>query len=425
MNTHSTSAGRKRQRRVLTPNREDLEEKRLSEPRPKVRRAESRGRTEGRKRQADLLRQERAKRLRLRGLCEELGRTVRRRRRLVSFYLQAKQYRCEAEAATRTARRYGLSESSVRRWAGIYKKRGMAGLAPPLPVMRCTRIQTPWHLQVLVASLRRLYGWNEKRLAAELEQRAIAHIGHSTVGRIFRHFHLPTRTYHPCAKRHGICQQRYEKEQVNVQWHLDFTQVMRDNGQTEVVGALVDDASRYCLWCGVLADQKAQTALRLIVQVLDDYTTHPQGIVTDNGRAFISVHCGVPTAFGLGLKERGITHRLTSFYYPEGNGKVEAFIKIVKHEGIPHPPVSLHELQERLTAFQTYYNFYRLHGSLGWQTPASRYWGLTSPRHHGLAGIPELPPALFQAFPPATNFVPPSTDIAALRRHLALVTLNS
>ncbi len=68
----------------------------------------------------------------------------------------------------------------------------------------------PLDIQFLVVALRRLVGWNEKRMAQELAKRGIAHLSHTTVGRIFARYHLPTRTYHSRARCDGLPKGRYE-----------------------------------------------------------------------------------------------------------------------------------------------------------------------------------------------------------------------
>ena len=52
---------------------------------------------------------------------------------------------------------------------------------------------------------------------------------------------------------------------------------------------------------------------------------------------------------------------------------------------------SVAELQIALNDFLVYYNYYRLHSSLGWQAPATRFTGRLV-RVHGLAGILGLEP---------------------------------
>ena len=52
---------------------------------------------------------------------------------------------------------------------------------------------------------------------------------------------------------------------------------------------------------------------------------------------------------------------------------------------------SLEQLQSALDRYLVYYNNYRLHSGLGWQTPASRYTGCAI-SVTGLAQIPGLEP---------------------------------
>ncbi len=51
----------------------------------------------------------------------------------------------------------------------------------------------------------------------------------------------------------------------------------------------------------------------------------PEELVSDNGRAFTSVYEDTQTRFEQVLQQTGIRHRLITPYYPEGNGKAEAF----------------------------------------------------------------------------------------------------
>ena len=90
---------------------------------------------------------------------------------------------------------------------------------------------------------------------------------------------------------------------------------------------------------------------------------------------------------------------------------MEAFIKIVKRECLKHPFASLEELKQTLAKFVTYYNRFRLHSSLGYQTPVSRFLGVECIQDHGLAGIPGLPKDLSDLFPPAKPVHLPSVNL--------------
>jgi transposase InsO family protein len=336
----------------------------------------SRGHTHWLKREADRLRQARRKRLRHLRLPALLGEIVRWRLQAVRYYTHWREHGSEAAAAQRCATKHQISVHTVRRWARLYRQAGIAALLPkpPGPVSAAQRIS--WQTAQLVVALRRLLGWNEKRLAAELAQRGLAHIGHTSVGRIFRRYHLATRTYHSLAQCDGIPKRRYEKVMPNQQWHMDFAETTLTDGRRVNWVVLLDDHSRFCLCCRTVADLTAATALAVVEDACHTFG-RPQEVVTDNGRAFASLYVGVPTQFGIGLRHYGIRHRRSTLYYPEGNGKAEALVKIVKHEGLRQALATPAELEAALAAFSAYYNYYRLHGSLAWQGPGHTLWRLS------------------------------------------------
>ncbi len=400
MPTNPTTGEKKRGRPLLSPNgvRQELQgQKKLKEKQQRI--IHSRGRTERRKREKDRLRRKREKWLRRQRLREELGKTVRRRVKAVNYYRHWREHFEEGEAALRAAQKYAISQSTVRNWDRAYRIGGLAALLPkkpgPLNGSQIIRLE----IQFLVVALRRLLGWNEKRMAAELRQRGLAQLSHTSVGRIFKRYALPTRTYHTKARCDGVPKGRYEKTRPNQQWHVDFAEVRLEDGTPVRLIALLDDFSRYCLRCQVVSNLTADTAIQTVQAAWQEFGL-PDEIVSDNGTAFTSVHPGIPTDFGLRLRQKGIVHHLISPYWPEGNGKAEAFIKILKQECLNHPFPSLADLNQALAEFVVFYNHFRLHGALGFQTPVSRFLSVASVQNHGLAGIPALPPDLLFAFPP-------------------------
>jgi len=423
---NSTPKRQKRGRKPLSPNSVDRELAREAKKQHQAKRCPdgSRGRTEWIKREADRLRQGRRKYLRRLGLPARLGKTVRWRAKAVRYYEHWRQHGTEAAAVSRCATKYGVSVATIRRWACLYRKGGLTALLPKRPGPRDSDQQISLSTRYLVVALRRLYGWNEKRIAAELKQRGLAQISHTSVGRIFKRYYLATRTYHTLAKCDGIPKQRYEKSRINQQWHMDFAETTLMDGTRLTFVVLLDDHSRFCLYCQLIPDMSQQTAITVMEQALKTFGP-PEELITDNGRAFMSVYINIPTAFGIFLKHRNIRHLHTSPYYPEGNGKAEAFVKIVKHECLRQRFATRDQVENALAAFVTYYNFYRLHGSLAFQTPASRYCACKTPINHGLFGIPTLPQALRQAYPPAPDYSDLVTDWPTIKRRLALVPITS
>ena len=416
---------RKPGRKPLSPNGLDKEMKRDNNRRHRKKRKakSSRRRTEMHKRRQDKLRRERRKQLRHRRLQESLGQTVRRRLKAVRKYRQRHRDLSEAEAAQRTAIQYGVSTSTIRNWDRLYRKGGLEALKPKPPGPKDVPFVVPLEIQFLIVALRRLLGWNEKRIAKELEQRGIAKVSHTTVGRIFARYHLPTRTYHSKARCDGIPKKRCEKKMPNQQWHIDFAETRLEDGTRVVIVVLIDDYSRYCLCCAVVLDMTADTAIEIVMVAWQSFGL-PAEIVSDNGRAFTSVYEDIPTTFGEVLQRKGIRHWLITPYYPEGNGKAEAFVKIVKRECLKHPFATLEELKQALAEFVTYYNHFRLHSSLGYQTPVSRYLGVKSIENHGLAGIPGLPQELVDEFPPSQPVEVLPVNIRTVKQRFALVPVG-
>ena len=143
----------------------------------------------------------------------------------------------------------------------------------------------------------------------------------------------------------------------------------------------------------------------------------PTELVSDNGTEFASVWEESLTEFGKLLLEKDILHRTTAAYYPQGNGKAEAFIKNLDRELLRHQSFdTLDQLQAALDRYLLYYNNYRLHSGLGWQTPASRYSGCAI-SVTGLAQIPGLEPmAAHPTYGPAAADPPiPITPLTATK----------
>jgi transposase InsO family protein len=352
-----------------------------------------------------------------------MGQTVRKRFKAVRYYRHWRERFSEEEAVHHAAQKHGVSTGTIRRWDRLHRTGGLDALLPKKPGPANPPFIISLETQFLVVALRVLLGWNEKRLSAELAQRGLAQISHTAIGTLFKRYHLPTRTYHTKARSDGIPKRRYEKKMPNQQWHIDFAETKLQDGTRVVIVALVDDYSRYCLQCEVVADVSTETAIQTVQEAWQQFGL-PAEIVSDNGRAFASVYEDTPTAFGKLLQQKGVHHHLITPYWPEANGKAEAFIKIVKRECLKHPFRTLEELQLVLAEFVIFYNHFRLHSSLGYQTPVSRFLGVDTIKDHGLAGIPDLPDELENAFLPSQPVEIFPANWRTVKHRFALVTID-
>lgn len=94
--------------------------------------------------------------------------------------------------------------------------------------------------------------------------------------------------------------------------------------------------------------------------------THPR-VISDNGPQFIAKD------FKECIRLMGMTHVLTSLFYPQSNGKIERWHKSLKSEYIrPKTPISLANARRLVADYVQTYNAIRLHSAIGYITPKDR-----------------------------------------------------
>lgn len=85
-----------------------------------------------------------------------------------------------------------------------------------------------------------------------------------------------------------------------------------------------------------------------------------------------------------------IRHIRTQIGSPWTNGKIESFWATLKSEVLDREVFrSLADADSALERFARYYNYHRLHGEIGWLTPAERFDG-TPFADRGFDNIPAL-----------------------------------
>lgn len=339
--------------------------------------------------------------------CRRRARTERRQRdqrhfkfkvKVVRFYqrLRSQGVRAKRAIALTLARyqptedwHFPLCASSIRHWHRTAMKEGFNALRPKSRRPQTIHYQVPPPVVGIIFTLRKLLGWGGHRIAAELKARDIAQVSGRTVYTIIERLGLPVKVYALKARSEGIAYQRYEKSRPNEQWHIDIKQTKLSDGSQVYICVLIDDHSRYALAAVAGTSATTEWVARIAKQTFQHCGT-PDQLVSDNGREFVSVWEDSFTQFGKLLAEQGVEHLTTAAYYPQCNGKAEAIIKTIGRELLTGRSFdTLEELQQALGKYLIFYNNYRRHSALGWQTPASRYTG----RHihvRGLAGIPGL-----------------------------------
>lgn len=286
-----------------------------------------------------------------------------------------------------------LSRSTIRNWVRQVKRAhgNYSVLRPKSRRPKAIKLRVPVQVIEIIFTLRHQLGWGGHRIAAELKARGVAQISGRTVYNLFDRLGLPVKIYALRGKSDGIAYRRYEKKRPNAQWHIDLKQTSLVDGTKVYICIVIDDYSRYALAAVVGLEKTAEWTTETTQQTVQKAGT-PDQIVTDNGREFISGWEERLTKFGELLDELDIDHVTTMPYYPQCNGKAEAFIRTLNRELLKrHTFESIEALQTALNEYLVYYNHYRLHSSLGWQAPVARFTGRAI-RIRGLAGILGLEP---------------------------------
>ena len=383
----------------------------------------SKAQTIAARRRADRARRERnrAKQKRKR----ERQRAFKFRVKVVRLYRRLKKQMPEKEAIKVVLAKYGpkedghykLSASTIRRWNRLVgNKNHYAALRPKSTCPKTIHYQVPQLVVGIIFVLRHQLGWGGHRIAAELAARGIWKLTGQTVYNIFERLGLSVKTYALKGQSVGISYRRYEKKKPNQQWHIDLKQTKLRDGTKVYICILIDDYSRYAL-AAVAGFNKTSQWVTSVAQEAFTTAAHPAELVSDNGTEFASLWEESLTQFGQLLLTHDINHRTTAAYYPQGNGKAEAFIKTLDRELLrQHPFETLEDLQTALDRYLIYYNNYRLHSGIGWQTPASRYTACAI-SVTGLAQIPGLEPmAANPSYGPSASDPPiPITPLTALK----------
>ncbi len=293
----------------------------------------------------------------------------------------------------REAWHFALSPSTIRNW--VRQVRQAKGhyhhLRPKSRRPKKITYQVSAKVVGLIFTWRHQLGWGGHRIAAELKRREIATVSGRTVYKILDRLGLPVKPYALKGKSDGIAYRRYEKARPNIQWHMDLKQSQLADGTTVYICIVIDDHSRYVL-LALVGLEKSATFTAQAVKGAIDKAGKPVEIITDNGREFVSPWQDSLTEFGHQLDQLDIEHLTTPPYYPQANGKAEAFIKTLNRELLcRHTFATVEQLQTAVDQFLIYYNNYRGHSSLGWQAPVTRFAG-RAVIVQGLAGLPGLEP---------------------------------
>jgi putative transposase len=152
-------------------------------------------------------------------------------------------------------------------------------------------------------------------------------------------------------------------------WHCDIT-YLNIASTFYYLCTVLDGYSRAILHWEIREQMREADVQTIIQRAHEKYPGSKPRIISDNGPQFIAKE------FKSFIRLSGMTHVRTAPYYPQSNGKIEAWHKTLKATTIrPKAPGSLEEAQRVVGQFVEHYNSVRLHSSIGYVAPNDKLAG--------------------------------------------------
>jgi putative transposase len=194
----------------------------------------------------------------------------------------------------------------------------------------------------------------------------IAACSPSSVYRVLKQAGLLDRhTPKPSSKGKGFVQPVRPHEH----WHVDVSYI-NIAGTFYYLCSLLDGCSRFTVHWEIRETMTEADVEQIIQRAREKFPGVRPRIISDNGPQFIAHD------FKEFIRLCGMTHARTSPYYPQSNGKIERWHRILKEECIrPGTPLTLEDARRIVGKFVAYYNTVRLHSALGYITPKDKLEG--------------------------------------------------
>jgi transposase InsO family protein len=310
---------------------------------------------------------------------------------LVGLSVIEQRYRAVLEAAagvpvTEVAARYEVSHQSVHAWIVRYRQGGLGGLADrPRRPDTCPH-QVSAEIEAAVCELRREHPrWGPVRIVHELAKAGVSPV--------------PSRmSAYRALVRHGLVEpgarrrrkdiyRRWEREAPMALWQIDIMggAFLADGTEAKIVTG-VDDHSRYCVICQVVARATGRAVCLAFAAALAEFGV-PGEVLTDNGKQFTDrFGTGGEVLFDRICRDNGIIHRLTQPRHPATTGKIERFHGSLRRELLDDavPFTGLAAAQAAVDAWREEYNTARPHQALGMASPAERFHSANGSEASGL-----------------------------------------
>ena len=152
-------------------------------------------------------------------------------------------------------------------------------------------------------------------------------------------------------------------------WHVDVSYI-NIAGTFYYQCSLLDGCSRFLVHWEIRESMTEADVEQIIQRARERFPGVTPRIISDNGPQFIA------RDFKEFIRLCGMTHARTSPYYPQSNGKLERWHRILKEDCIrPGTPLTLEDARRIVARFVAHYNTVRLHSAIGYITPKDKLEG--------------------------------------------------
>jgi transposase InsO family protein len=253
----------------------------------------------------------------------------------------------------------GISRPPLRLWWRRYQEQGIEGLVDhssrphQSPAKKTFELQEQWIAQL---RQRRL---GARRIQSELLRQQDCSLSLATIHKVLRRQQQPPLK---TSRRPRHTVHRYAREVPGERVQMDTCKIQPGLYQYTAV----DDCTRFRVLC-LYPRRSAANTLLFIERANEEMPFPIQRIQTDRGREFFAYKVQ-EQLMAYGIKFRPIKPRS-----PHLNGKVERSQKTDWEEFYSTVDLTSPDLEQKLEAWQDYYNQGRPHGSLHGKTPWERW----------------------------------------------------
>jgi putative transposase len=223
-----------------------------------------------------------------------------------------------------------------------------------------------WEKQAIVAFHDRYPLEGYRRLSYMMLDADVVAVSPSSVYRVLKTAgKIAPRAGKPSCKGQGFEQPVRPHEH----WHIDVS-YLNICGTFFYLCSILDGDSRFIVHWEIRETMTEQDVETILQRARERFPDARPRIISDNGPQFIAAE------FKQFIRLCGMTHVRTSPYYPQSNGKIERWHKSLKGECIRvKTPLSLEDARRLVAEYVEHYNTVRLHGAIGYVTPADKLAG--------------------------------------------------